>query len=93
MASAALHRKRLEMLKDLIPSAARIVYLANPNNPEAKASAYDVLSGAEAMRMQVDIVNARTESEIDTVFGAMKQMRGFLRGIDTEVQRDKEDRI
>src|SRR5438128_3567651 len=73
-ASAALHRKRLEMLKDLIPSATKIVYLGNPDNPDAKASAYDVLAGAEAMRLQVDIVNARTESEIDSVFAAMQQV-------------------
>jgi putative ABC transport system substrate-binding protein len=74
-AGAALHRKRLEILKDLIPGATKMVYLGNPDNPDAKASAYDVLAGAEAMRMQVDIVNARTESEIDAVFAAIKQMR------------------
>jgi putative ABC transport system substrate-binding protein len=72
---AALHRKRLEILKDLIPGATKMVYLGNPDNPDAKASAYDVLAGAEAMRMQVDIVNARTESDLDAVFGAMKQVR------------------
>ena len=74
-ASAVLHRKRLEMLRDLIPGATKIVYLGNPDNPDAKASAYDVLAGAEAMRMQVDIVNARTEAEIDAAFSAMKQTR------------------
>ena len=74
-AAVALHRKRLEILKDLIPGATRMVYLGNPDNPDAKASAYDVLAGAEAMRMQVDIVNARTESEIDAVFAAINQMR------------------
>src|SRR5260221_7509236 len=74
-AGAALHRKRLEILKDLIPGATKMVYLGNPDNPDAKASAYDVLAGAEAMRMQVDIVNARTEGDLDTVFGAMKQIR------------------
>ncbi|MBV9190314.1 MAG: ABC transporter substrate-binding protein [Betaproteobacteria bacterium] len=71
---AALHRKRMEILKDVIPGATKIVYLGNPDNPDAKASAYDVLAAAEAMRMQVDIVNARTEAEIEAVFGAMKQM-------------------
>src|SRR4051812_38719084 len=74
-ASAALHRKRLEIIRDLIPAASKVAYMGNPDNPDAKASAYDVLAGAEAMRLQVDIVNARTDGEIDAVFPAMKQMR------------------
>jgi ABC-type uncharacterized transport system substrate-binding protein len=73
--AGALHRKRLEILKDLIPGARKIVYLGNPDNPDAKAAAYDVLAAAEAMRMQVDIINARTEGELDSAFAAMKQMQ------------------
>ena len=72
--AAFLHRKRLEILRDLIPAMNKVVYMGNSDNPDAKASAYDVLAGAEAMRMQVDIVNARTDSEIDNVFAAMQQM-------------------
>src|SRR2546423_8837354 len=72
--TGALHRKRLEILRDLIPGANKIVYMGNPDNPDAKASAYDVLAAAEAMRLQVDIVNARTESEIDSAFAAMQQL-------------------
>lgn len=71
----ALNRKRLEILRDLIPGANRIVYLANPKNREAQASNYDVMAAAEAMRVRVEIVNASDESEIDNVFAAMKQMR------------------
>ena len=73
-ASAALHRKRLEILRDLLPRAHKFVYLGNPDNPDAKASAYDVLAAAEAMRADVSIVNARNEAEIDSVFAAMQQM-------------------
>jgi putative ABC transport system substrate-binding protein len=72
---AALHRKRLEILKDLIPGATRIIYLQNPNNPDAKAAAYDIMAAAEAMRAHVEVVSASTESELDTVFAAIKQMR------------------
>ena len=73
-ASAALHRKRLEILRDLLPRARKFAYLGNPDNPDAKASAYDVLAAAEAMRADVSIVNARTEAEIDSVFAALNQM-------------------
>jgi putative ABC transport system substrate-binding protein len=73
--ATVLNRKRLEILRDLIPGANRIVYLANPKNPDAQASNYDVMAAAEAMRIHVEIVNAGSESEIDNVFAAMKQMR------------------
>jgi putative ABC transport system substrate-binding protein len=73
-AGAALHRKRLEILRDLLPRASKFAYLGNPDNPDAKASAYDVLAGAEAMRADVSIVNARNEPEIDSVFAALQQM-------------------
>ena len=73
-ASTALHRKRLEILRDLLPRASKFVYLGNPDNPDAKASAYDVLAGAEAMRADVSIMNARNDAEIESVFAAMQQM-------------------
>lgn len=73
--ATVLNRKRLEILKDLIPGVSRIVYLSNPKNPDAQNSNYDVMAAAEAMRIHVEIVNASSETEIDNVFAAMKQMR------------------
>lgn len=70
-----LNRKRLEILKDLIPGATRIMYLANPKNPDAQAGTYDVMAAAEAMRIQVEIVNASSDGDIENVFAAMKQTR------------------
>src|SRR5436305_10699560 len=60
-ASTVLNRKRLEILKDLLPRATKFVYLGNPDNPDAKASAYDVLAAAEAMRADVSIGNASSD--------------------------------
>jgi putative tryptophan/tyrosine transport system substrate-binding protein len=71
--SAGLHSKRLQLLRELVPAAAKIVYLNNPNNPEARSAAYDILAAAEAIRLDVEIMNASRENEIDSVFGAMKQ--------------------
>ncbi|HZE62127.1 MAG TPA: ABC transporter substrate-binding protein [Burkholderiales bacterium] len=72
--ATVLNRKRLEILKDLIPGVSRIAYLANPKNPDAQGSNYDVMAAAEAMRIRVEIVNASSEAEIDNVFAAMKQI-------------------
>src|SRR3954468_14281532 len=46
--ATVLNRKRLEILKDLIPGVSRIVYLANPKNPDAQGSSYDVMAASEA---------------------------------------------
>ena len=70
----ALHRKRMETLRDLIPGVAKIAYLQNPNNPDAKSAAYDVLAAAAAMRTHVEIVSASTESELDIAFAATSQI-------------------
>ena len=70
----ALHRKRMETLRDLIPGVAKIAYLQNPNNPDAKSAAYDVLAAAAAMRTQVEIVSASTASELDVAFAAIRQI-------------------
>lgn len=72
---AGLHRKRLQILKELVPSAEKIAYLNNPNNPEGKALVYDLLAAAEAIRASVEVVNASSEAEIDSVFAALSQMR------------------
>lgn len=70
-----LNRKRLEVLKQLLPRATKFVYLANPKNVGTGAASYDIMAAAEAMRVDVEIVHASTENEIDNVFAAMKQMR------------------
>ena len=70
----ALHRKRMETLRDLIPGVAKIAYLQNPNNPDAKSAAYDVLAAAAAMRTHVEIVSASTPSELDVAFAAIRQI-------------------
>jgi len=71
---SALHRKRMETLRDLIPGVAKIAYLQNPNNPDAKSAAYDVLAAAAAMRTHVEIVSASAASELDIAFAAISQI-------------------
>lgn len=73
--SGALQRKRLQVLKELVPAAERFVYLSNPANPEAKSLVYDLMAAAEAIRLPVDVVNAGSEAEIERAFEVMKQMR------------------
>src|SRR3954454_11145967 len=66
-----LHRKRLEMLSELVPEAKVIALLVNPNFPDARHQTREVQEAAEAKRIQLQIQRADTESEIDAAFASL----------------------
>jgi putative ABC transport system substrate-binding protein len=65
--------KRLELLSELVPQVGVIALLVNPNNPNAERTMRDVQEAARAKGMQLLILNAGTESEIDTAFASLVQ--------------------
>ena len=66
----ALGAKRLELLRALVPSAANIAMLVNPNYPSAPTEVEDVQQAARKLGMQLGIFNARTEGEIEPALTA-----------------------
>jgi putative tryptophan/tyrosine transport system substrate-binding protein len=71
-----LAAKRLELLRELIPAAARIALLVNPANAAiTEATVRDVESAARATGMQIRVLNADTSSEIDAAFGSFERER------------------
>ena len=61
--------KRLELLRELVPGAARIDVLVAPSNPTiTEATVRDAQAAARAMGLQLKIVNADTPAEINTAF-------------------------
>src|SRR4051794_6815660 len=62
--------KRLELLKELVPTATKIAYLANPTNPIAEAELKAALSMARALSIQLHVLNASTDHELDAAFAA-----------------------
>jgi len=60
-----LERKRLELLHELVPKATAIAVLVNPTNPNAETVSHDLQAAARALGLQIDIVNASTERDID----------------------------
>jgi putative ABC transport system substrate-binding protein len=60
--------KRLELLSELIPQAKNIALLVNPNSPTAEPSIRDAQQGARASGVQLSILNASVEGEIDNAF-------------------------
>jgi putative ABC transport system substrate-binding protein len=63
--------KRLRLLHDLVPKAARIAVLVNPANVSAaEKQLRDVREAATIMGLQIQILNATTIGEIDAAFAA-----------------------
>ena len=71
--SNSLDAKRLEVLLDLVPKASTIAYLINPDNVSIESSLKDVRSAAAAARKQLRVFEARTETDFDAAFVAIKQ--------------------
>jgi putative ABC transport system substrate-binding protein len=72
---SALWGKRLELLHQLVPNAAVSGMLVNPNFPDAESQAKDVKEAARIIGQQVHIVNASSESDIDSAFATLVQLR------------------
>src|SRR5262249_24972904 len=70
-----LGAKRLELLHELVPSAAHIGFLVNPPNPTSESQVVDVRDAARERSIDVLIVNAGSEREIDAAFASFVQQR------------------
>jgi putative tryptophan/tyrosine transport system substrate-binding protein len=57
--------KRLELLSDLVPQARSIALLVNPNSASTERTIRDLQEAARAKGVQLIILKAGTESEID----------------------------
>jgi putative ABC transport system substrate-binding protein len=69
-----LMAKRLELLSELVPQAGVIALLVNPNNPNAEPMIQEIQEAAHAKGVQLPILKASTESEIDAAFAALVQL-------------------
>jgi len=64
--------KRLGLLHDLVPKSVRIAVLVNPANaPIAETTLRDIPEAARAFGLQIHIVNASTNREIEAAFAAL----------------------
>ena len=69
-----LQPKRLELVSELVPQARVIALLVNPNSPNAKRIIGDVQEAARAKGVQLPIVKARNEGEIDAAFASLVEL-------------------
>jgi len=70
--SAELAAKRLGLLRELLPAAARVAVLVNPADAvRAESTVRDVEAAARAIGLQIQVLNASTSGEIETAFAAL----------------------
>ncbi len=71
---ATVEPKKLELLHELVPKAVVIGVLVNPNSPTAEPVSKEMEGTAQTLRLEVRILKASTESEIDAAFATLVEV-------------------
>jgi putative ABC transport system substrate-binding protein len=82
--TTGLMPKRLEMLSELVPEAKAIGLLVNPKSPQTEDIVRDGQEAARAIGVELQILNAGTDSEIESAFVALTRSHagGLIAGAD-----------
>jgi putative ABC transport system substrate-binding protein len=72
---STLGPKRLELLREVVPTAAVIGLLVNPTNPVTESDMRDMQAAAGTIGKQLRILNASSERDFDTAFATLVQQR------------------
>jgi putative ABC transport system substrate-binding protein len=79
LVSSGLGAKRLGLLQELVPNAAVIGLLVNPENPNAEPEQKDVEQASRTLGKEIFVVSTSNEGEFETAFSTLiKQRAGGL---------------
>src|ERR1700724_4913187 len=70
--------KQLELLCELVPTAATVAFLVNPNNSNTVGRTREMQEIARALGRQLQAVTAATEAELEPAFAAVQGHAGAL---------------
>ena len=73
--STELEAKRLGILHELVPTATKIAAILNPRYPDVEAQLKEVQDAAGALGLQVQILHASSERDLDTAFATLTDWR------------------
>jgi ABC-type uncharacterized transport system substrate-binding protein len=73
-----LEAKRLEILRQLLPSLAVVAALINPSNPNAEDVTSALQSAARALGLEALMLQAATEAQLDAVLGNLPKAGALL---------------
>ena len=66
--SSELAAKRMELLREMVPTAARVAVLVDPTFTLTESLVRDAETAARAMGLQIQVLNASTSREINAAF-------------------------
>ncbi|PYN83933.1 MAG: ABC transporter substrate-binding protein [Candidatus Rokuibacteriota bacterium] len=67
--------KQVELLKEAVPGLARVAVLANPTNASHPLRTKEIAEVARALKVKLDVLEARTPGEIKAAFATMAKRR------------------
>ena len=70
-----LGQKQLEVLHELIPTAATVAVLVNPSNLNIETQLRDMQDAARKLGLQLHVLHAKTERDFDGAFAELLQVR------------------
>jgi len=75
--------KQLQLLRELMPNAARFGVLMDPSYRATPSTIADLQTAARTLGLQLVVVNARTDSDLETAFATFSQQHvgGVLIGL------------
>jgi putative ABC transport system substrate-binding protein len=65
--------KLLEVLHEVVPKATKIALLINPTNPNSETESKKLQAAARTLGLQLQVLNASTERDIDAAFATLGQ--------------------
>lgn len=66
--------KLLEAMHELVPTATRIALLVNPTGPNAETLSREIEAAARGLGLEVPVLHAATENDLDKVFSTFSQL-------------------
>jgi len=70
---AVVGAKRLELLRQIVPKTTTIGMLVNPGTPETEGERKDVQAAAQAIGLQLNMIDVSSDHDIDTAFATFAQ--------------------
>ena len=76
--SADMEAKRMGLLHELVPAATTVAVLLNPTYPNFDVQTKEVQEAARMLGLQIKILHASTEQEIEAAFASLAQWRALV---------------
>jgi putative ABC transport system substrate-binding protein len=73
--AGVLVAKRMQLLREVVPTTAVFAMLVNPNNSNAETDTKDVREAAQTLGLQLRILNASNDRDLEGVFATLVQLR------------------